>query len=73
MLIHNVLADLSSEKYKDISDTLKHLRKWDEVIPKWKQTVKYRRKMLAADPGKSLQQILKDWPLYKYAQAPQLV
>lgn len=55
-----------------ISAELKHVRDWGQVTDKWKKTVSYRRQQLQG-ADYSLQQILKDWPLFKYSRAPELV
>ncbi|XP_055377133.1 uncharacterized protein LOC129609226 [Condylostylus longicornis] len=60
------------EELKRISAELKYIRDWEQVLKKWNQTILYRKKKLDEN-NMTLQEILKDWPLFKCSRAPELV
>ncbi|XP_036317652.1 uncharacterized protein LOC118732628 [Rhagoletis pomonella] len=68
----NMMTTTGNEEYDQICADLKHIRDWDTVLTKWKQTISYRKNRLF-NLDLTLHQILDEWPLYKYSKAPELV
>ncbi|XP_036324508.1 uncharacterized protein LOC118737834 [Rhagoletis pomonella] len=67
-----MMTTSGNEEYDQICADLKHIRDWDTVLTKWKQTISYRKNRLF-NLDLTLHQILDEWPLYKYSKAPELV
>lgn len=65
--------NFSEEECLNIMKELKYIRDWQIVKEKWEKTVSFRRKLFYENKDKNLIAIINDWPLLKYARAPELV